>query len=245
MYLVYFRPDLRDYGVRLAEELGARILGGEGDIDGVEVTVVVGGDGTLLHVIQSFPQVLRSVIFHVGAGKVNFYRTVLMGSMKPRDVAGLIREGRYHVREFPTLGTDMCTALNDIVVKGTNPAKLIGIRLRDGHLDMDVRADGVVISTVHGAAGYAFSLGAPIIDDRLRAKVIAFIAPFSLYMRPIVHPWEERLHVELAEDGHLICDGQVKGIARKVSVGPSGHVVRMARLNEDFYERIMERLIAQ
>ncbi len=245
MYLVYFRPDLRDYGVKLAEELGARILGSSGNADGAEVTVVVGGDGTLLHVIQSFPEVLRSVIFHVGAGKVNFYRTVLMGAVGPREVARLVLERRYIVKEFPMLDAGICTALNDVVVRGANVAKLVGIRLTDGYLDLDVRADGVIVSTVHGAAGYAFSLGAPIVDDRISAKVVAFIAPFPLYVRPIVHPWEKKVDVELTEDGYIICDGQVRGTARSATVGPSNAVARIAALDANFYERVRERLKSQ
>ncbi len=245
MYLVYFRPDLRDYGVKLAEELGARILGREEDVDDAEVTVVVGGDGTLLYVIQSFPEVLRSVIFHVGAGRVNFYRTVLVDAAGPREVARLVLEKRYMVRELPMLDAGMCRALNDVVVRGTNVAKLVGVRLTDGYLDLDVRADGVVVSTVHGAAGYAFSLGAPIVDDRLNAKVIAFIAPFSLYVRPIVHPWDRKVRVELAEDGYAICDGQVRGTTRDITVGPSSAVARIATLNTNFYERVKERVKSQ
>lgn len=238
MFAVYYRPDLRPLAEEFKSRYGAVDLTCGGELSHV---FILGGDGTLLEALRRFPCVLDSVVVHLGMGRVNFYRSAEF-TIPVEEAVEKIRQGEYRVLEFSTLEHDGCRALNEISIYRREPGRLLSFRLRIDEGEVVGRADGVIISTPHGSSGYVVSTFGPVVDYRAEAVVISFIAPYTLFLRPIVLV-SSQVVVETAEDALLVCDGRETRQGRSFLVRRGGRKLKLAVFGEfQFLHRVMERL---
>lgn len=238
MLAVYCRPDLRPLAEEFKSRYGAVDLTCSGELSYV---FILGGDGTLLEALRRFPCVLDSVVVHLGMGRVNFYRSAEF-TIPVEEAVEKIRRGEYRVLEFSTLEHDGCRALNEISIYRREPGRLLSFRMRTNEGEVVGRADGVIISTPHGSSGYVVSTFGPVVDYRAEAVVISFIAPYTLFLRPIVLV-SSQVVVETAEDAVLVCDGRETRRGRSFLVRRGGRKLKLAVFGEfQFLHRVMERL---
>jgi NAD+ kinase len=238
VFAVYYRPDLRPLAEEFKSRYGAVDLTCGGELSHV---FILGGDGTLLEALRRFPCVLDSVVVHLGMGRVNFYRSAEF-TIPVEEAVEKIRQGEYRVLEFSTLEHDGCRALNEISIYRREPGRLLSFRLRIDEGEVVGRADGVIISTPHGSSGYVVSTFGPVVDYRAEAVVISFIAPYTLFLRPIVLV-SSQVVVETAEDAVLVCDGRETRQGRSFLVRRGGRKLKLAVFGEfQFLHRVMERL---
>ena len=75
---------------------------------------------------------------------------------------------------------------------------------------MNVRADGIIVSTPTGSTCYAMSVGAPLVDPRVEALVIAPMAPFKFAARPVVVPSTSKITLKVVRPKEcvVVIDGQ-------------------------------------
>ncbi len=229
----------------------ARLLGKKGmpieDMD-IDVLVTVGGDGTILRSLQR----TAAPIFGVNAGVLGFLAEVNEDEVE----AGIARllEGRYFLEERIKLktmlnGQRLFDATNEAVVHTAHVAKIRHFNVFvDDQLAMDVRADGIIVSTPTGSTCYAMAVGSPIIDPRVDAFVIAPMAPFKFAARPMVVPASSNVSIELVKPKPCMCviDGQqetpMEGdehISFSVAEGRS----RFIRFERAFYRKTREKLM--
>jgi len=235
---VYYRPDLRPLAEEFKSRYGAVDLTCRGELSHV---FILGGDGTLLEALRRFPCVLDSVVVHLGMGRVNFYRSAEF-TIPVEEAVEKIRRGEYRVLEFSTLEHNGCRALNEISIYRREPGRLLSFRMRTDEGEVVGRADGVIISTPHGSSGYVVSTFGPVVDYRAEAVVISFIAPYTLFLRPIVLV-SSQVAVETAEDAVLVCDGRETRQGRSFLVRRGGRKLKLAVFGEfQFLHRVMERL---
>jgi len=238
VFAVYYRPDLRPLAEEFKSRYGAVDLICRGELSHV---FILGGDGTLLEALRRFPCVLDSVVVHLGMGRVNFYRSAEF-TIPVEEAVEKIRRGEYRVLEFSTLEHDGCRALNEISIYRREPGRLLSFRMRTDEGEVVGRADGVIISTPHGSSGYVVSTFGPVVDYRAEAVVISFIAPYTLFLRPIVLV-SSQVAVETAEDAVLVCDGRETRQGRSFLVKRGGRKLKLAVFGEfQFLHRVMERL---
>ena len=238
MFAVYYRPDLRPLAEEFKSRYGAVDLTCGGELSHV---FILGGDGTLLEALRRFPCVLDSVVVHLGMGSVNFYRSAEF-TIPVEEAVEKIRQGEYRVLEFSTLEHDGCWALNEISIYRREPGRLLSFRMRTDEGEVVGRADGVIISTPHGSSGYVVSTFGPVVDYRAETVVISFIAPYTLFLRPIVLV-SSQVAVETAEDAVLVCDGRETRQGRSFLVRRGGRKLKLAVFGEfQFLHRVMERL---
>jgi len=105
------------------------------------------------------------------------------------------------------------SALNDGVVSGSGPAKIVTLSvLVTGSRLGRYRSDGLIVSTPTGSTAYSLAAGGPVLDPDMDAMVFTPICPFTLSNRPLVLPGGEtlELHVEAGqrERTMLTVDGQ-------------------------------------
>ena len=233
-----------------ARELGAQlVVEGIGGVDEPgELVVVVGGDGTLLRAIHRVSEPLARSFLLIGAGRVGFYRFARIDEVPPRRLRELLERGEYRVVEFPVLGFGGCFAVNEVVVRSTEPSTMPSFEVSIGGTSFFVRADAVVVSTPQGVPGYAISLGAPIVDPSIDAAVISFIAPYTLSARPIVVGSGRPIGVRgFVEYGVLeaVCDGYERvrlGVSTYVEFSSAGRVKLVMEQRYSFLSRVAERL---
>jgi len=238
---IAYRSDLADFAAKLKSLLGASELD---CADRPEITVVIGGDGTLLETIHGHPCVLDSLLVHVGGGRINFYRSTRIGEMSLEEMARRILSRDFDVVELPTIDAGGCTAVNEVVIRNADYRKLLTFKITGSMPIISGRADGVIISTPQGSTGYAVSTWGPIVDYRLEAFVISFIAPYTLYLRPLVVP-QEPLEIATSQEAELACDnyGGIRG--RSFSVRRGARRLKLAVFGEyDYYDRVLSRLLS-
>jgi NAD+ kinase len=234
----------------LLEKNVAKVLGEKGmrieDMN-VEVMVTIGGDGTILRALMKND----APIFGINAGDLGFLTEVQEDMVE--DGLECILHNEYTIEERTKLRTDfkgerMMDATNEVVVHTAHIAKLRNFRVFvDDELALDVRADGIIVSTPTGSTCYAMSVGAPILDPRLKALVIAPMAPFKFGGRPTVVPSASDIRIEVMRPKPcvIVFDGQeqvdMEG-HEEVRFTTSDKTARFVSLGRTFYTKMREKL---
>lgn len=182
-----------------------------------DVTIVLGGDGTMLRALQ------RSLgkscpVVGVNFGSVGFLTTIPGDELE----AGLERvfSGEYEVVELPTLEAELWgerhVAVNDVVVASSVIGRMAHLAWEIGGEELGVvSCDGVICSTPSGSTGYNLSNGGPVLVWGMDAMTVTFIAPHALDARPLVVPRSRELAVENRTEGLpmvVLADGRQIGV---------------------------------
>jgi len=221
-----------------------------------DLTLVLGGDGTLLSVARSAPAGKPVLGINVGVlGFLSGLRREEALSRLDEVLGGGFREDRrrrFEVRilEGPHRGT--YRALNDAVLNKEALARISTFAVAlDGRPVARFRADGIIVSTPTGSTAYNLSAGGPILHPALPAVVVTPICPHTLTQRPLVVPAATRIGLSVLDgdrkDGvYLTLDGQ-EGfpITResRVEVRPAASPVTLLRPPEsDHFDTLAEKL---
>ena len=159
----------------------------------IDLGIVVGGDGTMLHVANALAQVNLPVV-GINMGRLGFLTDI------PAENFGehldQLLDGHYSIEERAMLQARIFEdsklvserlALNDVTLSKGATGKMIEIDMRvDGEQVGPSRGDGVIVATPTGSTAYALSAGGPILEPTLPAIVLTPISPHSLGQRPIV-----------------------------------------------------------
>lgn len=191
----------------------------EGTLDGVDACCVIGGDGTLLGVVQEAARVQVPVI-GVNRGSLGFLTTFASNEIEARFRE--ILRGNFRVDERALLECSTQygggLALNDVLIKHQAPSKIAHLAVHaDDELVTDYFCDGLILSTPTGSTAYNLSAGGPLIHPSARAIALTPICPHTLSNRTVIFPDTVRLRIEncardsglrLAVDGHsnqIVC----------------------------------------
>jgi NAD+ kinase len=186
---------------------------------GVDLILVLGGDGTM---IATARMIGDSEVPVIG---VNYGGLGYLAEFPIEELFAALESilaGQYKVQKRVMMavelwrGPELITrnrVLNDVVVNKSALARIIEI---EAYLDAQFvnlfRADGLIVATPTGSTAYNLSAGGPVIYPSMNAVVITPICPFTLSNRPLVVPDESTIEVRLMtdkEDVALTLDGQV------------------------------------
>ncbi len=204
----------------LEEHLGHRgvsITRGSVDPES-QAVVVLGGDGTLLHV-AGLAYHLGLPLLGINVGSLGFITEIRLDEMKAA-LDSLVEE-RFELDRRMMLAVTVKSrrhddfhyfALNDAVITKGAMGRMITLPAWSGDSFLSsYRGDGLIISTATGSTAYNLSAGGPIIHPMLQAMVITPICPFALSSRPLLLPAHRpvTIHIEYApEEISLVVDGQ-------------------------------------
>jgi len=172
---------------------------------GVDVVLVLGGDGTLLSMADCIGAAGTSIpILGVNFGSLGFLTEITLPELYPSLEAAL--DGRAHIelrmmlrsttlREGKTFA--QLIALNDVVITKTARSRLIDLSVSVGdEFVTRVKADGLIVATPTGSTAYNLAAGGPIVQPNVDALVLTPIAPHTLTNRPIVIPATSTVRVQ-------------------------------------------------
>jgi len=207
-------------GDSLAEQLrrhGISVTQGQVDSQS-EAIVVLGGDGTLLHVAgEAYRQGIP--LLGINLGDLGFLTEIHLEEMD-QALDSLISETfeldmrmmlSVSVRRPDSKGTTYY-ALNEAVITRGPLGKMISLPTwANGSFLTIYRGDGLIISTATGSTAYNLSAGGPILHPHLEALILTPICPFALNARPLILPGQMKVTIQFAnaiEENNLIIDGQ-------------------------------------
>ncbi|HQY34227.1 MAG TPA: NAD kinase [Actinotalea sp.] len=225
-------------------------------VEGLEMVVVLGGDGTILRAAE-LTRGSGVPLFGVNLGHVGF----LAESEREQidDAMRRIADGDYEVEargtvEVRTLRPGMDPeagwALNEATVEKADRARMVEVVVEvDGRPLSSFGCDGVVMATSTGSTAHAFSAGGPVVWPDVDAMLLVPISAHALFARPLVVGPSSVLAVEILQrsssDGVLTCDGRRKTdlpAGTRVEVRRSSVPVRLARLSHaPFTDRLVSR----
>ncbi len=215
----------------------------------IDFVMSVGGDGTLLRLLQ----IIDIPALGVNTGTVGFLTSTEISEVE--DALEKIDRGDYFVDERMKLdvllnGEKESECVNEMVVHSDKIAKLREIELIYGDKLIDrFRADGLIISTPTGSTSYSLSAGGPIVNPELDVFVSAPIASFDLDAKPHVLPSDRCVEIKLPEKEKtclMVMDGQKECIVGKddtIKVKKSDSRAKFIRFENDFYEKVKKKLV--
>ena len=222
-----------------------------------EAVVVLGGDGTLLHVAsdayrKSLP------LLGINLGGLGFLTEIHLDEMESALESLLSgsflvdRRMMLHVSVVGPKGAgEDYYALNEIVVTKGPLAKIINIPTWiDGMFLTTYRGDGLILSSPTGSTAYNLSAGGPIVHPGTEAIVLTPICPFALSSRPLILPGDVTVEIPFPramETGiSMVVDGQVghpiEAGDRVVLKKAPGHLKLVRSPLRDYFTILREKL---
>jgi NAD+ kinase len=222
---------------------------------GVDLLLVFGGDGTMLHVAREIAGSATPML-GVNIGGLGFLTAVPSDEMARAltqiwrgefkfesraliEVTGVSR-GR-NIRE---------TALNDIVVSRGAVSRLISLDVSvDDELVTRYRCDGLILSSPTGSTAYSLAAGGAIVLPTAEVFALTPICPHALSNRSIILPLASTIRVKAASSPHpiiLSADGQFVAeldTGDEVAIRRSRGAVRLMHLaGSSFLEALRRKL---
>ena len=225
------------------------------DFAGMDLLVVLGGDGTMLHGIDlaGFSGV---PILGVNLGYLGFLTEV--GPDEVYDALERALGGECTLDERFTAAAsvqrpdgsieDLGEAINEFSVERGVGGKVVQMALTIGGQSFTTfGADGLIVATPTGSTAYAFSMHGPVVSPQLRCLVVVAVGPHALFDRPLVVADDQDVEVAVRFGGQgiVMADGNRRteigeGDILRAKVGNS--VVRLVRIAPDsFFTRVARR----
>ncbi len=201
--------DIRDEGEVCAPSL-----------QGCEVVLVLGGDGTIVHAARLCACVSVPIV------GINFGRVGFLAELEPNQLSD---ELYYYLNGDESVWLDERSmlsavlqqdghdeeflALNDIVIaRGMWPHLVKILVWVDDYYYNTSYADGMILSTATGSTAYNMAVGGPLLHPQVHSSVLTPIAPHLASDRSLVlHP-EARIKLQIftgSQTGVFSADGQM------------------------------------
>ncbi|MFN0136111.1 MAG: NAD(+)/NADH kinase [Phycisphaerae bacterium] len=184
-----------------------------------DVLFVLGGDGTLIAVVQSLRQ-NQIPIVGINLGKLGFLAEFNIDQLEQdgeflfSGVLPVTRRILLHVRiQNGESGSFEALAVNDCVVLNGPPYRMIELRMEaDGDSVAELRGDGMIIATPSGSTAHNLSAGGPILEPTAESLILTPVCPHALTFRPLVMNSSRRLTLQVTranEGTTAVIDGQI------------------------------------
>ncbi len=225
----------------------------DSNLEGVDLILVIGGDGTILKAAQ-LAMPFETPILGINFGHVGFLAEAEPSSLL--DVVNAIIDGEWTVDSRLTIdvtvtrpdGTsDTGWALNEASIEKGPEARMIETDIGvDGRGLSSFKADTILLSTPTGSTAYNFSAGGPIVWPDVEALLLTPIAAHALFTRPLVVSKDSTLEVGIRSDNAVVwLDGRRRlqaPIGSRITAVKGEHPARLARLNDSpFSGRLVKK----
>lgn len=170
-------------------------------LEDVDLCCVIGGDGTLLGVLDASIH-SQTKVLGVNFGKLGFLATFKPDQLT-KDFASIL-EGNYSVEKRSILFCQSNTgetayALNDLVIKENENRGLIRLKVKSAQrLISEYHCDGLIFATPTGSTAYNLSAGGPIISPNVEAIAMTPICPHTLGNRSVI--FDTKTPIEVSFD---------------------------------------------
>jgi NAD+ kinase len=234
---------------------------GAGESPGIELIVILGGDGTILRgaewVVASDIPLLGVNLGHVG----------FLAEAESSEIDSIVEtvvQRSYRVEERSTIDVRILEgapsgetrvvwnsfAINEVSIEKAARERMLELMVEiDGRPLSRWSCDGVLVSTPTGSTAYAFSAGGPVIWPGVDAMLVLPLSAHALFARPMVLSPKSRVRIQMlagtAPEAVVWCDGRRSTVIKAgmyVEVIQGRHRLRLARLSEaPFTDRLVHK----
>jgi len=227
----------------------------EADVRGLDLLVVLGGDGTMLRASRVVGEAPTPVI-GINLGQLGF-----LAGFAPDEARAAIADalaGRLRVEDRSRLAVTLRqasgevltrTALNDAVVHQGAMARIVHANAWiDDAFVAEYRADGLIVSTPTGSTAYNMAAGGPILLPGALGMTLTPICAHSLTNRPLVMPAASVIRLELGSatrDVVLTVDGQwAVPFSRgdRIEITAAAHPLRLCAGPQSHFDVMRDKL---
>lgn len=221
----------------------------------VDLLLVFGGDGTMLHTARQIAG-SRTPMLGVNIGGLGFLTAV--PSSELAEALQLVWRGefKYEARALIEVSgrgrgkAIRAAALNDIVVSRGAVSRLIALDVSvNGEPITRYRCDGLIVSSPTGSTAYSLAAGGAIVLPTAEVFALTPICPHALSNRSIILPLSATITVKAVAtvaSAYLNADGQIIGElddGDEVTIRRSRRAVRLVHLkNSSFLEALRRKL---
>lgn len=187
------------------------------ELDGIDVLMVLGGDGTILTVAAYCAR--RGIkIMGINYGHIGFLAE--FEQEKLDEAIELLCSGDYSTEKRGMLSVEIggrsFIALNDLVIErstyGQKYSNTISLSAYiDGSLVDNYLSDGIIVSTPTGSTAYSLAAGGSVLTPDIDAFILTPLCAHSLHSRPIVYSDKSELRI-LYEKENTAVNVSVDGI---------------------------------
>ena len=221
-------------------------------VSGVEVSVVLGGDGTILRAAE-IVQGYKIPILGINMGTVGFLAEIsrpsvdaIVTALLAKSYSGEERLLLKHSVERKGAVVHSGWALNEVTV-GRNDSQMVELFVQiDGRPLSRWGCDGVIAATPTGSTAYAFSAGGPVVWPAVHAIVFLPLAAHALFSRPMVISPDSVIAIDIeSSNAQLSSDGMrtfTLDKSDRVTISKEGHTVELVHLDDDTFT---DRLVAK
>lgn len=186
----------------------------------LDIIIVLGGDGTLLHIAE---QAARYSIPVLGINLGNLGFLTELTESETVDALEYILSNEVTIENRLMLKAhivrdaepgDYRYALNDVVINKNVIDRLLNLSTTaDDRYITTYKADGLIFSSPTGSTAYNLSAGGPLAHPGLAIILVTPICPFMLSSRPIILPSDKVVRTRLdnrdnGDNAQVIIDGQ-------------------------------------
>lgn len=222
-----------------------------------DMAVAIGGDGTTVRVAKKAAMFSKPTL-GINGGTLGFLSGIEKNEI---ELLKEVANGNYQLENRIMLKAKIIDeignvkifhCLNDAVISRGDFSRLINFNIvTNGRELMNVRADGVIISTPTGSTAYSLAAGGPVLSPDLNCFVVTSICPHSLVDRSTVVNSKNELYVSITSDLNnsavLTCDGEEPieiTPDTKVVISLSEYTARLVKIKPDnFYEILKKKII--
>jgi NAD+ kinase len=161
-------------------------------LEGVDVVLSLGGDGTLLDTVTYVGE--RQIpILGINTGRLGFLATIPYDSINI--ALDALYKGHYTLDDRALIRVDsdqevfggVNFGLNEFsLLKRDTSAMIVVHTYIDGEYLNSYWADGLVVATPTGSTGYSLSCGGPLVLPQTNNFVISPVCPHNLNVRPMI-----------------------------------------------------------
>jgi NAD+ kinase len=219
--------------------------------DEVDLLVVLGGDGTILRA-AALLNAKPTPVLGINLGRVGF-----MAEVSPQEaiaelksaMAGTALFVKRMLLQITLPDGKTARVLNELVIHWGGIARLIDLGIRPGHSrEIELRADGLIVSTPVGSSAYSFAASGPLIHPDVEGILLTPICPYAGLKRPLLIPayLETEIVLKRGEDLTLTFDGHTtvdlqQGQSIRVVRSPLPFVMVKTKAR-DYFDVLKEKL---
>ncbi len=185
--------------VQLRTGNGKRVVAPFGEVDGCDLVVAIGGDGTVLAALRA-SSVHDTPVLGVACGSLG-----ALAAVDDETLPGALDSyaaGSWRRRDLPALdiaidGERAAWALNDFVAVRRAGQQLTVEVTVAGELYARMAGDGVVVATAFGSSAYSLAAGGPLLVLSAESVVVTPLPTHGGSIPPLVVPPQHGLELEV------------------------------------------------